>query len=142
MAKKDYDIEEYREVNLNMRHFSNMRVAVLTILLAANGAAFQAIGNQEELWVRFGIGTLGIISTLVFYVFENRVTAYYLHFQARAKVLEKKLGMRQYTSPFKSPRINATLIIKFLYLVLFLFWISFFVFSISKKIFDFEIIFH
>ena len=113
-----------------MRHFSNMRVAILTILLAINGVAIQAIGNQKELIIKFGIGAIGIMSTSVFYVFENRVTAYYLHFLARAKELEKSLGLKQYSKAFKSPIINATLVIKGLYLILLVFWVGFFIYII------------
>lgn len=116
-------LEEYKEAGNNMRHFSNMRVAVLTISLAINGVLLEKLANNKEDVLKFSVFILGIISTLVFFVFESRVTTYYHHYQDRAKELEKILNFAQYLKKPPIARINATFVTKLLYLSFIIIWI-------------------
>jgi len=123
MKREQLLLEEYKEVNANMRHFSNMRLAVLTISLALNGVLIQSLLNQLVKLIIIGLTLVGIISTIVFLVFENRVTFYYLFYRSRAKEIESILQLAQYSRPIEKRIINATAATNFLYWTLIIFWI-------------------
>lgn len=120
---KSYVIEEYKEVGNNMRHFSNMRVAVLTIQLAINGVLLEKFASIDNLFLKFSISTLGVITSVVFFIFEIRVTIYYLHYQSRAKELETQIQFSQYLIKPPSSKINATLVTRILYWTFILIWL-------------------
>ncbi len=116
-------LEEYKEVNNNMRHFSNMRLAVLTISLATNGVLIQSFMQQTNAFILIGLILMGLISTIAFLVFENRVTYFYLFYQARAMELEVILELKQHLRTRPKPMINATNATKALYLAIVVFWV-------------------
>ncbi len=123
MEREQLLIEEYKEVNTNMRHFSNMRLAVLTISLAINGVLMQSLLPQESITIAAGLILIGLISTLVFLIFENRVTFYYNYYRLRAREIETTLNLSQNSRPIKKIIINATNATRFLYWTLVIFWI-------------------
>ena len=122
MDTKTILMDEYKEVNNNMRHYSNMRIALLTITLALNGTVIKDINELRFNFTSFSLGIMGTLATCVFLIFENRVTAYYLFFQKRAKEIEIILEIKQYSREMISPKINATRATIFLYYSLILFW--------------------
>jgi hypothetical protein len=123
MEREQLLLEEYKEVNANMRHFSNMRLAVLTISLALNGVLIQSLLPQQIKFIIVGFILIGMISTIVFLVFENRVTFYYLFYRSRAREIESILKLTQYSRPLKKKIINATNATNFLYWLLIVFWV-------------------
>ena len=116
-------LEEYKEVNSNMRHFSNMRIAVLTISLAMNGVLIQSFLQQTNTFILIGLILMGLISTVAFLIFENRVTYFYLFYQARAMELEVILELKQHLRPRPRPFFNATNATKALYIAIAVFWL-------------------
>lgn len=128
-----YILEEYKEVGNNMRHFSNMRVAVLTIVLAINGVLLEKFATIDNLFSKLSIFTIGVISSFVFLIFEKRVTTYYLHYQSRAKELETQLQFSQYLTQPPRSRINATFVTRLLYWTFILIWLLWLLKEISSR---------
>jgi hypothetical protein len=132
MEREQLLLEEYKEVNANMRHFSNMRVAVLTISLAINGVLMQSLIPQQAPIIIIGLIVIGMISTLVFLIFENRVTFYYNFYRLRAKEIESTLSLSQNSRTIKKKIINATNATIFLYCTIIVFWIFLIIYKLQS----------
>jgi hypothetical protein len=70
-----------------------------------------------------GLILLGLISTIAFLVFENRVTYFYIFYQARAMELEVILELKQHLRSRPKPVINATNATRALYFSIVVFWV-------------------
>jgi hypothetical protein len=118
---------EYAEVNLNFRHYSALRFAILTVFFAILGAismvAFGLTSNTSPMITRIAkIG--GLLITSLFFVYEFVIQKYIRHFGDMAQNLEEKLGYQQLT---KRPR-DKTIRLQYLatyafYFVLFCTWL-------------------
>lgn len=131
-TRKNYQ-EEYKEVSSNLIHYSNLRFAVFTVLLAIEvglmGASFGWIAQAPS-----GVSILsrvgGIIATFVFWIFHERIIAYRRVFLQRATHLETELGYNLYLSRPKPMLgfLGTSFASRFLFLALALFWIGAFFF--------------
>jgi hypothetical protein len=102
---------EYSEANNNLRHYSNLRFAVLTVFFAVLGGVV-AVGfgiveiksptsENIVLWARIA----GLIFTIVFFSLEVVCHLNLRHFQNVARELEDLLGYHQFkTRKFRFPK--------------------------------------
>lgn len=93
--------DEYKEVSSNLRHYSNLRFAIFTVLLAIQ-IGLMGFGSdwiaQTPVVPPIAANIGGLIATFVFWVFHERVVAYREIFVQRAIYLETELGYNQYSS--------------------------------------------
>jgi hypothetical protein len=126
----EYALEEYKDVSINMRQYGTMRFAQLTLFVAASGALLLAalkplgeVSGGRRNAVRIG----GLILTVIFWILEERSTAYWVLYRERAKYLEKTLGFEQYQRRPNPMRIvfeiNATNAMRLLFVSSIIFWI-------------------
>lgn len=131
MNKKGDPKDEYFEVGANMRQFGNVRFSQMTLFVALTGGLlaglFQStkLSNIAEMSLKIG----GALFTLLFWVMDARAMAYWNHYRERGIELEKILGFRQYTTSPAKKFLSATNAFRFLYLVIFIYWIITLVFS-------------
>ncbi len=99
MPSPTSDLEEYKSINENMRHYANMRFAQLTLYFALNAALVTAIfatttKQTEQFGRAFSVAAL--IATFVFVLLEERAADYWHHLRKRACTLEDRLGFIQW----------------------------------------------
>ena len=127
---REYLFKEYSEVCLNIRHYSNIRFAELTIffvlMVAMGGAVLGAIkiswtACSTKILVKVG----GLIFTIIFWFFEDRGRVYINHFVRRARELEQELNFTQYSTR-PEPRfliLRSDWAARFIYLTFIIFWL-------------------
>jgi hypothetical protein len=84
----------------NLRWYSNIRFAQLTLYLAITAAIYNGLvtDNLSILIVHsIALKIGGIFSSALFWYLEMRADEYWSHFMKRAVVLEKELKFKQYT---------------------------------------------
>ncbi len=92
-------IDEYKECNVNMRHYSNMRFAQTSLFLIINGFLFNGVFDADAGAVIDAslIGLLGISLAFVFIIMQERRYHLWKATFERAKELEKdSLGFSQH----------------------------------------------
>lgn len=129
MGKENYQ-EEFQEIGQLIRHYSNLRFAVLTVFLGFLGGAVTIGANLQIQAVSsfyiLSIKAAGLLGTLVFWYFEWRIGQTFVHLEKRVEKLEKKLGYKTYTGRL-SIKLKTPYIMTILYGIVFIFWIlSFF----------------
>lgn len=148
MQRDDRLLEEYRNVNENMRHYGNMRFKQLTLFNVMNGAlvaGFIAVvtgaGKDKPIAeiLRLGFEILGIILVVLFALLEERSSDYWNRFHKRAQRIECMLGLRQHRERPRGVIFTATNATRVLYFVVLVFWASLLtnppIFSVLLKFF-------
>jgi hypothetical protein len=118
--------DEYKDLSDNMRHYGNLRFAQLTIFIASTAALLNATLTSSLPFTtesRFLLKIGGVITTIVFWVIEERAADYWHHFRRRAVELEKQLGYQQYTTRPTRTFITATNAVRLFYASILVFWI-------------------
>jgi hypothetical protein len=119
--------DEYLDVSNNMRLYVNMRFAQLTLLIALTAALTNVIfGKNPPLSpdVSFLLKLAGLVTSVVFWIMEERAADFFHHYKRRAIQLEKSLGFMQYTNRPEGKWITATNAVRFLFGFLILFWFA------------------
>ena len=94
-------LAEYEQLCENMRHYSNMRFAQLTLYFALTGGLIAFLHGPDaptNIRTRVFFLFVGAVSAGAFAVMEDRATAYWHHFRQRAVDLEKVLGFSQFST--------------------------------------------
>ncbi len=119
--------EEYLDASTNVRHWSNLRFAQLTVYIAVSGGLTAILFNSAFILAepfRLIIASAGVITTIVFWITEERTMAYWRNFIERAAALEPALGYRQYSTRPPGKLISSANAIRVLFVLLFIFWVS------------------
>jgi hypothetical protein len=99
-------LDEYKIVSDNLRWYSNMRFAQLTLFVAITATLANWVFSDKlstlALLALF-LKATGIIVSALFWYLEMRADDYWSHFMRRAVELEKRLNFKQYTD--RPPRI-------------------------------------
>jgi hypothetical protein len=109
MACQESDLEskrkeaEYKEVNLSLRHFGNMRFLIATLFFGFNGAMFYGIDRLQNVPNAYIFAAFFItVLAFVFCIFEWLLNQYIEEFSSHAKAvwsgsyLEKRPGAIKY----------------------------------------------
>jgi hypothetical protein len=89
-------LDEYKEVNSNLRHYSNMRFERINVFLIANGAlSWAQLFREPPHGLGWLVPTVGVLVVFTFWLTVYRVEAYYGNIRRRAIALEQQLGFRQ-----------------------------------------------
>ncbi len=120
--------DEYLDVSNNVRHFQTIRFAQPTVMISL----FVALVTVLYVYkvgltgpIRTMVQAFGLISTLFFWLLQERTMLFWKHFVARAVELESELGFRQYTTMPK-PMVgflSSSNAMRGVFLVLAAFWI-------------------
>jgi hypothetical protein len=119
---------EYEQVNENLRHYSNMRFAQMTLFAAITAGLWSATHGLKTSPQWLGaiiIGIGGVITVAIFWVMEERAADYWHHFKERAIQLESMLGYTQYKERPKRDYVSATNAVRAFYAAVMLIWIWF-----------------
>ncbi len=119
--------DEYKVVSDNLRWYSNVRLAQLTLFFAVlavlTGKAFGSEAEKLAPAFILAMKLLGLFFSVVFLFLEHRADKFWSHFMKRAVELESILGYEQYTTRPKA-KFRTTWPIKFLFLAITLFWLA------------------
>jgi hypothetical protein len=118
-------VEEYREIGLNLRHYSNMQYVNLTLALAAQAALLTTLLRNPPLptATRVILSAGGALITILFYVNEHRIRLYWTCYFRRARELDDLLNFAQYVKAPGRSVVSSGMAIRALFIVLFIFWI-------------------
>ena len=124
------DLQElYKDLSENMRQYTNMRFAQLTIFVALTGSlVVVGFGGSLAKPNSIVLAVVGILIAVVFWVMEERAADFWHHFKDRAVELESQLNYRQYTDlPTAKGKgwISATNATRLFHYGAILFWIAF-----------------
>jgi hypothetical protein len=103
-----------------------MQYVNLTVALAVQAALFTTILRTPPPSepVRVTLGVAGALMTILFYINEHRIRAYWHAYFRRACEVEQKLEFRQYLCAPPRGRISSGNAIRALFIVLVIFWIG------------------
>jgi hypothetical protein len=119
--------DEYLDASSNARQFQTIRFAQLTVYLALMGFILNLLFSESSTVTNLVSKLLqagGLISTLLFWVHQERTMAYWNHFVNRAAELEEDLGFKQYRTRPPSGIISSFKAMRLFFLILTLFWMS------------------
>lgn len=125
MAKSN-PLEEYKIASDNLRWYSNMRFAQLTLYLAVIAAISNAIISERISAVTIPSIVLkvgGFLASILFWYLEMRADEYWSHFMNRAETLEKILGFKQYANRPKR-KLRTTYAIRSFITAIGIFWLA------------------
>ena len=128
MQRAQLLLEEYRQVNENMRHYANMRFKQLTLFNAMNAGlviGFITVTMRNEpvagnLQLIFKI--LGIILVAIFTMIGERISDYWHRFRKRAQKIESVLQLQQHRNAPVGKWFTAANATRTLYVVFLGFW--------------------
>jgi hypothetical protein len=116
-------LDEYKSVNENMRHYSNMRFAQLTLYFGLSAALLTVVLAEKAKPYTQSMAVGAVITTAVFWLLERRAADYWHHFCRRASELEDVLSMKQWRTRPARRVFSATRAVEFLLLVAGAYWI-------------------
>jgi hypothetical protein len=122
--------DEYGDVSSNLRQFMTMRFAQLTVYLALTGFLLKTLLDESTAptpYLRTILQVGGLLTTLLFWVHQERTMAYWNHFVHRAAELEKELGFKQYTTRPHPGLVSSFKAMRLFFISVFVFWASSFV---------------
>lgn len=125
--KRNWALEEYRDASTNLRHYSNLRFAQLTIFMASTGGLIIAIaraGPSSVLFVTTILPFLGVVLVIVFTILELRLYRYWKGIFCEAKKLETTLEFAQYRTRKRSKIISGNFAILLLYAITLAMWLA------------------
>lgn len=119
-------LREYQDICQNIRLYTNLRFAQLTLYIAFNAGLFtalnfEAVRNHDYLLLL--ISLLGIVSTYVFWRMEVSSTQKWQHFKDLAKAHERALGFGQYSEWKNTEGTSATQATRILFYAFFATWL-------------------
>ncbi len=99
--------DEYLDASANMRHYSNMRFAQLTLFLGLNAGLISVLSgiNNGGLVLKL----FGLLGTIAFLIMENRAESYFHAYRTRAVSLETELGFSQHSERPEASALNTIL---------------------------------
>lgn len=132
-ARKELARVEYTEVCTNFRHYSNLRFGILAVCLGT--FIFLAVsimnGNSttHPILLSF-LKIVGLLTTAVFWRYQDITMKHLAYYSARAKELETTLGYKNLSTRPTPERwfSRMDLATQLLYGMLLLFWVSAFFF--------------
>lgn len=129
-------IAAYEAAVANLRHYSTLRFAMLTVFLAVTGAA-GSVGLPKELvtiptFIQTAAFVLCFIITVVFFYLELLLNAYIHQYIDAAQELEQKLGIQVVNIPRAHPWMKASYAMRVIYITLALTWCMLAVWSITQ----------
>jgi len=98
-GSSDSTIDEYKDLSENMRDYGNKRFALMTLFVALTAGLLSAIFTQDpplSSQVKSALKVVGFVTSIVFWIMEERAADYWHHFRRRAVELEEVLGYKQY----------------------------------------------
>ena len=120
-------IDEYKEASSNMRTYTNMRFAQLTLFIAITGILINVLFVQDSGTTcpfQFAMKIGGLIVGVVFLLMEERASDFFHHYKKRAIELEGQLGFQQYINRPERKLITATNGVRILFVADIIFWIT------------------
>jgi len=119
--------DEYLDASSNARQYQSIRFAQLTVYLALMGFILNLLFSDSSVVTSLMHKVLmggGLLSTLLFWIHQERTMAYWNNFVNRAAELEEELGFKQYRTRPPSGLISSFKAMRLFFLVLSLFWVS------------------
>ena len=117
--------DEYNSLCENMRWYSNIRLAQLTLFFALTAALLTVVftsGPSLSYLATVALKIGGVLTGIIFWILEERTAEYWRHFRRRAMELEGELGYRQFST---TPRhkISTTHILRVFFAAVLLLWV-------------------
>ena len=119
--------DEYLDASSNVRHWSTLRFAQLTIYIALTAGLLNILCARSAPPVgriAVAIEVAGFLTTVMYWVLQERTMLYWYAFVRRAAEIEPALGFRQHLSRPRSGPFSSSNAMRGLFLVMALFWVA------------------
>lgn len=118
--------DEYLDASSNVRHWSTLRFAQLTIYIALTAGLLNILYARAAPVGRTAVAieVAGLLTTVLYWVLQERTMLYWYAFVRRAAEIEPALGFRQYLSRPRSGPFSSSNAMRGLFLVMALFWLA------------------
>lgn len=124
------DLElEYIQLNQNLRHYHDHRFKQLALWVTITGALLTSLFSKTyrpDMIPNFIIKSIGVTTSLCFWIMDIRVVDHWRSFWERLKEIEKEKKFRMWTQRPKRKWIGSTRATYSLYLITIIFWCSMF----------------
>lgn len=117
--------DEYLDASSNVRHWTTLRFAQLTIYVALTAGLLNVLlgkGGPPSGRTALAIELAGLLTTAVYWLLQERTMLYWYTFVRRAAELEPELGFRQYSGRPTSGLLSSSNAMRALFVVMLLFW--------------------
>lgn len=117
--------DEYLDLSANLRHYMSLRFAQLTVYLTITGVLLNLLFTRREemgALLPIALKSGGLLVTILFWIHQERTTAYWNHFMRRAVELEQGLGYAQYSARPPAGWLSSFKAMRALFLFMALFW--------------------
>lgn len=117
--------QEYLDASSNVRHWTTLRFAQLTIYVALTAGLLNVLlgkGGPLPGRTALAIELAGLLTTAVYWLLQERTMRYWYVFVRRAAELEPALGYRQYSQRPGSGLLSSANAVRVLFVVMLLFW--------------------
>ncbi len=124
MANGDAE-HEYMDASSNIRHWSTLRFAQLTIYIAITGGLLNVYFGRGPLPAVSAIllSIAGVLLSILFLILQERTMMWWYMFVVRADELEKDLGFRQYSARPPAGLFSSRNAIRLLFALMIIFWV-------------------
>jgi hypothetical protein len=116
--------QEYLDASNNVRHWSTLRFAQLTIYVALTAGLLNVlfIRGAGSPRTSLAIELAGLVVTAVYWLLQERTMHYWYAFVRRAAELEPALGYTQYSHRPRAGVVSSANAVRVLFAVMLLFW--------------------
>lgn len=117
--------QEYLDASNNVRHWTTLRFAQLTIYVALTAGLLNVLfakGGPPPARTALAIEVAGLVTTLVYWLLQERTMLYWYGFVRRAAELEPGLGFKQYSQRPRAGLLSSANAVRALFAVMLLFW--------------------
>lgn len=119
---------EYPEICSNFRHYSSLRFGILTVFIAVltiNAFPFFTPETDLSVFHQICLIVIGIITTLIFWAYQETAAKHLEYYGDKAKELEEKLGYSNIGArPQPKPILKMKTATRLLYIVIIVFWLA------------------
>lgn len=125
--------DEYLDASSNQRQFQTIRFAQLTVYLALTGFLVNLLfggASSVSASLQIVLKSGGLITTLLFWIHQERTMMYWNHFVRRAAELEEGLGFKQYSTRPRAGLFSSFKAMRLFFLILAAFWVSTFLWAV------------
>lgn len=110
---------ELTELGLNIRHWENLRWISMTVFMAIMGGLGAAILGAGGVQIPKSFTTIskyaGLLLTVIFWVQDERIVAYWRNYRERAKTIEASIGYQIFSTSPKRGLVSAGVAVRALY---------------------------
>jgi hypothetical protein len=119
--------DEYAHASENIRHYQTTRFSLLTVFIAITAGLLTVLSSTSSTSPAYQtllLKVAGLVTTLLFWLLQERTMLYWYHFVRRAVELESTLGYHLYSARPGAGLLTSNNALRIFFLIIALFWLA------------------